>query len=130
MVTYVHDKLYEFRRPRNECLNRIVCYTSELLIANNKIVLVNKLCHYFALQNESEIIPFPNGQHEFSLPEADFKEPKERPFPRVMTSSGDADDTAKDHHGKDSTKDHVKDGLYPEISVPIQDRFISSSRNV
>ena len=56
------------------------------------------------LQNESEIIPFPNGQSDFSLPDtADFTDLQNKAFPRLISPK--VPDDGSEHKGKGDKQD-------------------------
>ncbi|KAH3694994.1 hypothetical protein DPMN_082441 [Dreissena polymorpha] len=46
----------------------------------------------FSFQNESEIIPFPNKENEFELPEEGYTELKEKCFPRLSHPASDSEE--------------------------------------
>jgi len=49
------------------------------------------ICLNLYFQNESEIIPFPNKQEEFSLPDRIYGDLMDRTFPRIGSSKTDSE---------------------------------------
>ncbi|XP_060562307.1 MRG/MORF4L-binding protein-like isoform X1 [Ruditapes philippinarum] len=69
----------------------------EKLSSTNKKITARQIWDYLGelydlnALNESEILPFPNKELDFSLPEKDFSDVKETSFPRLIHPKQDTD---------------------------------------
>ena len=68
------------------------------------------MCNCFSLlQNESEILPFPNSQSDFSLPDtSDFTDLQNKAFPRLIAPRVSDEGTEHKHKGEKQDHKHEK----------------------
>ncbi len=81
------------------CYIFIILFFSNLLCTYYMYIFITQFVYYnwlfLSLQNESEIVPFPNKEMEFCLPQSDFSTITEQEFPRVtqLVVSADSKDS-------------------------------------